>query len=148
MAYNIYDYLTQDLYTKGVELAKEGQVSMTVPGNLSVADEVRSESIISGEVDGNLSFIGGFIQSKNYVSGSTGWQLTPTSGQINFAITIGAGSIIGGFEVGADYIRDVANSMGMASTVTGGDDVRFWAGDTYANRATADFRVTEAGAVT
>ena len=52
---------------------------------------------------------------------------------------------IGGFTIGADYIRDVANSMGLASTVTGGDDVRFWAGDTFANRATAPFRVTEAG---
>ena len=55
---------------------------------------------------------------------------------------------IGGFSVGSDYIRDSANSMGLASTVTGGDDVRFWAGDTFANRATAPFRVLESGAVT
>lgn len=55
---------------------------------------------------------------------------------------------IGGFEIGADYIRDQADSMGLASTVTGGDDVRFWAGDTFANRATAPFRVTEAGVLT
>ena len=59
-----------------------------------------------------------------------------------------ASGLIGGFEIGADYIRDVANSMGLASTVTGGDDVRFWAGDTFANRATADFRVTESGLLT
>ena len=55
---------------------------------------------------------------------------------------------IGGFDIGSDYIRDIANSFGLASTVTGGDDVRFWAGDTFANRATAPFRTTEAGAVT
>lgn len=55
---------------------------------------------------------------------------------------------IGGFNIGADYIRDAANSMGMASTVTGGDDVRFWAGDTFANRASAPFMVTEAGNIT
>ena len=30
---------------------------------------------------------------------------------------------------------------------TTGDDVRFWAGDTYANRATAPFRVNESGAI-
>jgi hypothetical protein len=52
---------------------------------------------------------------------------------------------IGGFEIGADYIRDTINSFGLASTVTGGDDVRLWAGQTFANRATAPFRVTEAG---
>src|SRR3990167_6566428 len=54
---------------------------------------------------------------------------------------------IGGFDIGSDYIRDAANSMGLASTVTGGDDVRFWAGATFANRATAPFRVTEGGAL-
>lgn len=66
---------------------------------------------------------------------------------ITGTIVAGAGSI-GGFNIGADYVRDAANSMGLASTVTGGDDVRFWAGDTFANRATAPFRVTEGGAVT
>ncbi len=56
-----------------------------------------------------------------------------------------AGGAIGGYTIGADYIRDAANTMGLASTVTGGDDTRFWAGDTYANRASAPFRVTESG---
>lgn len=57
------------------------------------------------------------------------------------------GGTIGGFTLGADYVRDAADSFGLASTVTGSDDVRFWAGDTFANRATADFRVYESGAV-
>ena len=73
--------------------------------------------------------------------------LTATSATISGSITATTGAI-GGFSIGTDYIKDAADSMGMASTVTGGDDVRFWAGDTFANRATADFRVTEAGAVT
>lgn len=55
---------------------------------------------------------------------------------------------LGGFDIGADYIRDAANSMGLASTVTGGDDVRFWAGAAFASRATAPFRAYESGAVT
>jgi hypothetical protein len=62
------------------------------------------------------------------------------------AVTATSGAI-GGFDLGADYIRDAANSFGLASTVTGGDDVRFWAGNTFANRATAPFRLTEAGAL-
>lgn len=52
---------------------------------------------------------------------------------------------IGGFDIGADYIRDTANSFGMASTVTAGTDMRFWAGSTFANRATAPFRIDESG---
>ena len=62
-------------------------------------------------------------------------------------ITATSGTI-GGFSIGADYLRDAANSFGLASTVSGGDDVRFWAGAAFADRATAPFRVTEAGAVT
>ena len=73
--------------------------------------------------------------------------LTATSATIAGTITATAG-VIGGFNIGADYIRDVANSMGMASTVTGGDDVRFWAGASFANRATAVFNVDEAGNTT
>lgn len=63
---------------------------------------------------------------------------------ITGTITATSGSI-GGFNIGTDYIRDAANSMGLASAATGGDDVRFWAGDTFANRATAPFRVHESG---
>lgn len=71
------------------------------------------------------------------------------SGNASFSgsVTAGAGTI-GGFTIGADFIRDNANTMGLASTVTGGDDVRFWAGNSFANRATAPFRLTEAGVAT
>lgn len=55
---------------------------------------------------------------------------------------------IGGFDMGADYLRDSANSFGLASTITGGDDTRFWAGAPFASRATAPFKVTESGIVT
>jgi len=97
-----------------------------------------------------------YLQSEDYVTGVSGWRINmaPGLGDVEFGsgtfrgtITATAGTI-GGFSIGADYIRDAANSMGLASTVTGGDDVRFWAGDTFANRATAPFRVTEAGLLT
>ena len=55
---------------------------------------------------------------------------------------------IADFLINTTSITDVANSFGLSSAVTGGDDVRFYAGATLANKATAPFRVTEAGAVT
>lgn len=73
--------------------------------------------------------------------------LSATGATISGTLTATAGAI-GGFSIGSDYVRDSANSFGLASTVTGGDDVRFWAGATFANRATAPFRVTEAGVLT
>ena len=82
---------------------------------------------------------------KFYIGNTTNYiNWTGTALNIVGGITATTGSI-GGFDIGTDYIRDVANSFGLASTVTGGDDVRFWAGATFANRATAPFRVTEAG---
>ncbi len=90
-----------------------------------------------GQVTGTPKFsIGNSAGNKLTWDGST-LSITGT-------LTASAGAI-GGFSIGTDYIRDAANSFGLASTVTGGDDVRFWAGDTFANRATAAFRVTEAG---
>lgn len=70
--------------------------------------------------------------------------MTATGGTFSGSITASSGAI-GGFDIGTDYVRDVANSFGLASTVTAGDDVRFWAGSTFANRATASFRITESG---
>lgn len=79
---------------------------------------------------------------------SADWNVTaPDTFTIKGTISATTGNI-GGFVIGPDYIRDVANSFGLASTVTAGDDVRFWAGATFANRATATFRLTEAGNLT
>lgn len=124
----------------------------------SVAEERTSTTIIlsdghavrSGQEEYAVGsgFFLGTVDGFPYLSigDSAGDQLT-YNGQTG-VLTVPGGATIGGFDVGADYIRDVANSFGLASTVTGGDDVRFWAGDTFANRATADFRITESGAVT
>ena len=125
--------------------------------------KIKAKNIGSGDIDGILNLVMGHLQSANFETGSTGWRIdsdgnvefdsgyfrgdiTGASGTFSGTITATTGAI-GGFNIGADYIRDVADSMGMASTVTGGDDVRFWAGDTFANRATASWRVTEAGAL-
>lgn len=98
------------------------------------------------DIDGNLWLGNAAFASAPFKVSNAG-VLTATGATITGTITATTGTI-GGFSVGADYIRDAANSMGLASTVTGGDDVRFWAGATFANRATAPFFATEAGAVT
>jgi len=154
---DIYSYLTKNLYVinGGASTNEDGTssaVASSSSGSSGTGSEIASESIVSGEVDGNLSFIGGFIQSKNFVSGSMGWRLS-ADGTFEAVNAILSGTIvatsgtIGGFNIGSDYIRDVGNSMGLSSTVTGANDVRFYAGDTYANRNTAPFRVYENGSV-
>lgn len=69
------------------------------------------------------------------------------SGNASFtgAITAASGAI-GGWTIGAATLSASSGTVGMSSTVTGGDDIRFWAGD--ATPGSAEFRVTEAGALT
>jgi hypothetical protein len=87
-----------------------------------------------------------YIDTEGFFSLGDSLTWDPDTDTLTITGTINATSgTIGGFSIGADFIRDVANSFGLASTVTGGDDVRFWAGDTFANRATAAMRITEAG---
>lgn len=110
-------------------------------------------SSVEGQSFDNL-FIASWIKSRNWQPKARGFYIDGRTGYAEFSSVFITGAItatsgtIGGFEIGADYIRDLANSMGLASTVTGGDDVRFWAGATFANRATAVFRVTEGGVLT
>ena len=51
-----------------------------------------------------------------------------------------------GWTIGATSLTDTAGVVGLSSAVTGGDDIRFWAGD--ATPSAAEFRVTEAGVLT
>lgn|GEM_PF-4206398 len=55
-------------------------------------------------------------------------------------ITGNAGNFLGSVTVGSG-----TNTAGISGTGSADTDVRFWAGATYANRATAPFRVTQGG---
>lgn len=108
-----------------------------------------AETILSPNIQGKYlqSFPNGDFILGDY-NGGQGMRWDQILGVLTILGSITADSgMIGGFNIGSDYIRDVANSFGLASTVTGGDDVRFWAGDTFANRATAKFRILESGVV-
>lgn len=133
------------LKVKAVWQASEFLVDESYEG--TETDDVAAEAITSGKIADN-------IQSDNYVVGTSGWKIWRDTGDAEFNNVTVRGTIyaslgmIGGFEIGSEYLRDAGNSFGLASTVTGGDDVRFWAGATFSSRATAPFRVTEAGVVT
>lgn len=125
-------------------------------GSTGVASSGGSTEDTAVKSAGTISdlWINSFIRSTNWLPKKSGFYIDGQNGYAEFSNVFISGGItattgtVGGFQIGPDYIRDVANSMGLASTVTGGDDVRFWAGDTFTNRAIAPFRVTESGSVT
>ena len=84
------------------------------------------------------------VKAENFTLDSLG-NITATSATLSGDITALTGHI-GGWVVGATSLTDVAGTVGMSSAVTGGDDIRFWAGNVIPT--IASFSVTEAGVLT
>jgi len=128
----------------------------------------------SGSITGGFSVLAGLTVGSggsfssgqtNYDTG-TGFWLDYNSGTPRFSLGNSAGNkltwdgttmtitgslsattgSIGGWTINSTSITDVAAVVGLSSAVTGGDDIRFWAGNV--TPASAAFRVTEAGALT
>jgi len=116
-------------------------------------NESAATALAQGSITQPIVVDDGVIRSGAYVKGVSGWALNSDgtieamNANIYGTITAITGAI-GGFNIGTSYIRDTANSFGMTSVVTEGDDIRFWAGSAFENRATAPFRVTESGELT
>lgn len=140
-------------------------ITNTADASANVSAQTKSVSENSNIVPSDNGSIlnRNYLQSPNYSKGASGWKLdaegnleandgnfrgdiTGSSGSFSGSITASGGSI-GGFTIGTDYIKDVADSFGLSSVVTGGNDVRFWSGDTFANRNTADLRIYEDGSI-
>lgn len=108
---------------------------------------IESATIWGGSGSAFSGMIHGTGTTKAFFAGAT----DKTGAASTFSVTA-AGAIsatsgtIGGWTLGASSLADAAGVVGMSSLVTGGDDIRFWAG--HATPASAAFRVTEAGVLT
>lgn len=116
--------LVKGIHWDGSNLTwKATNTTLDASGNLTATN-----AVLSGQVTATSGAIGGWSLS---ASGLTATNIGLYSGAANTArVQVGSGS-------------DVA---GINATAAAGD-IAFWAGDTHANRASADFRVTAAGAL-
>jgi len=149
-----YGLWTDNVYLTGSVFASAGRFgTSTNYWNISSSSLVATGSgdvaLRAGQTDyatGTGFWLGLKSGTAKFSIGNTTDYLTWDGSVLTIAGTLSAtAGTIGGFSIGADYIRDTANTFGLSSTVTGGDDVRFWAGDTFANRSTAPLRITESG---
>lgn len=124
---DIYQSLDKSLYKIGV---KDIEAGKSLP-----LFEVYPDNLISGEMDGAVSLVGGFLQSKNFVTGSTGWRID-ANGDIEgnsgtFRGAISASTIdIGGSDVTSFHV-DIDGNM--------------WSGS--GTFATGTFKVSSSGAL-
>ncbi len=82
-------YSLDDLFTgnlpEAIDLPEFTDPNLSL---LSTYSDGVSSSLNSGELISNTTVQDGFLQSNNFVTGSAGWKLTPTSGEMNFAISV------------------------------------------------------------
>jgi len=71
-------------------------------------------------------------------------KMVASNAEITGKVTANSGKI-GGWVIGADSLKDSSGMVGMNSAVTGGDDVRFFAGSS--DPSSAPYRVNKSGAV-
>jgi hypothetical protein len=116
--------LIKGLHWDGANLVwKATNTSLDASGNLQATN-----ATLSGQITAETGAIGNWTIA---ASGLTATNIGLYSGAANTArIQVGSGSDIAGINATA-----------------AGSDIAFWAGDTHANRAAAEFRVTAAGAL-
>jgi hypothetical protein len=109
----------------------------------SVLGAIQIGSYVAG-VSGDIKISPAGIVGRNS-AGTTTFTIDGTTGSATFLGTVTAtAGLIGGFTLATGYMYagSGANTAGMSPA-----DYPFWAGATYANRATAPFRITPAGAL-
>lgn len=84
------EYSVNDLFDRGSP-NYNGAVSFNTPPPSAQKlglDGVSPATLSAGELQENTTLADGYLQSSNYVAATTGWQLTPTSGDINFTLSV------------------------------------------------------------
>jgi hypothetical protein len=146
---SIYDYLDKNLYSIGeVETNPDGtKTAKTEPVNAQATSvpAVNPANIVTGDIAGDLSVVGGFIQSKNFVRNTIGWRLG-ADGTIEAVNTVLSGQItatsgtIGGFTIGA---TDLSVTSGVNTTKISSGATAISLGPT----ATPALTITQAGVI-
>ena len=94
--YNIFDlgfnkYLSKELSVLGI-----GQNDLSMPSIMGSSFlEIPPSQMGSGELVGNITMVAGLLQSYNFVTGSTGWQIN-YDGDVEFNSGVFRGSLVAG----------------------------------------------------
>lgn len=154
---NLYEFVDKSLYRikdskEIIDDAVEKKVSDISPTSVSAvssssnsggsssssgATSTTAESITSGEIQGDLSILDGFLESKGFVSGSTGWRIS-ANGNAEFNDGVFRGAIsgatidIGGADTSSFHVDANGN---------------LWSGAATYNQSTNPFAVSSAGAL-
>ena len=95
-----------------------------------ITDSVNPADLVSGEWVGNISIKNGYLQSSNFLAFTSGWRLTPTSGEFNFHVSVDYLDIPDAITFNSFHVDNIGN---------------IWSGATTFNILTNPFAVSNAG---
>lgn len=81
--YEFKDQIEQLSYEELIKLENVIANKIIVGSNLGAGSK-----ITDAKVSGSMEVVAGQLVSANYVAGVSGWRLTPTSGELNFAVSV------------------------------------------------------------
>jgi len=111
---DIYDYgFNEYLYRIPADLVTNPLVQDPVE------DAVNPLVISSGGLSGVLTLVDGYLQSSNFVANTSGWRLTPTSGELNFAVSVDSLDIPDTTTANSFHVDNTGNTW-WGSTTLGG----------------------------
>lgn len=128
------EYSINDLFDSSSSIYN-GAVQFNTPppsAQKSGLDGVSPATLSAGELQGNTTVVDGFLKSQNYVAGSTGWYLDPTTGEFNFGVSVDSLDIPD---------TTTANSMHVES-----DGDTYWGVNVASGFAAAPASISKAGA--
>jgi hypothetical protein len=117
-----------------------GSTKVSAPFQVSAAGALTAtNATITGAITATSGSFTGSITSTSGTIG--GWTIGATLSATNLVLTPGAANV-------ANILAGTGATAGGINAANASGDVVFWAGSTFANRATAAFRVTAGGALT
>lgn len=123
------------------------RVNVGTSGEVIIGADVNSAGITNGIVSSDVVLWAGSTRENRATAPfnvTLAGLLSATGATITGTLTATTG-FIGGWAIATSDIKDIAGTTGLSSLVTGGDDIRLWAGDV--TPGSAEFRVYESGAL-
>ena len=152
MARDTYEYISQP-YDDQLN-RDEGDLNLDTAGSSAIGSSSLSgnKEVVKDSSQFSDLWIENELRSINWKPKKSGFYINGQTGYAEFSDVFISGDItantgyIGGTEgwvITPGYIKDISGETGLSSVVTGGNDIRFWAGN--ADPALAPFRVYENG---
>jgi hypothetical protein len=114
--YSILDLGYSKLIVRTTSDGKITESDLTPELKNLITSGVAAKTITSGELTQDINLVSGYLQSENFVTGVSGWQLTPTSAELNVSTALSSLDIPDTTSANSFHTDSLGNSWWGATT--------------------------------